>query len=73
MSHTTRSAREGEEDGVAYNFVSQQQMKEVNGDDDNDDDDGYNYDHNLTMILLIVRRIDLLCQQSSRLGRCLWP
>ena len=49
---------------MAYNFVSQQQMKEVNGDDDKDDDDGYNYDHNLTMILLIVRRIDLLCQQS---------
>ena len=29
VSHTTRSPREGEEDGVAYNFVSQQQMKEV--------------------------------------------
>jgi len=29
VSHTTRSPREGEEDGVAYNFVSQQQMKEA--------------------------------------------
>jgi ABC-type transport system involved in cytochrome bd biosynthesis fused ATPase/permease subunit len=29
VSHTTRSPREGEMDGVAYNFVSQQQMKEV--------------------------------------------
>jgi len=29
VSHTTRSPRAGEEDGVAYNFVSQQQMKEA--------------------------------------------
>ena len=29
VSHTTRAPREGEEDGVAYNFVSHQQMKEV--------------------------------------------
>jgi len=29
VSHTTRAPRQGEEDGVAYNFVSQEQMKQA--------------------------------------------